>query len=143
MKLYATNSPEAMSRVLAMMIVADAKIDDREITILDRLSAFASLNISRKDFMAVARDYCGDLRRHAEVEGSTPLIDPNRTDAVIDAVTERRPRLIVAQLMWAIVSADRHHDEGELVLFSHILDRWKLARGEVAEAARKSHRRSS
>jgi uncharacterized tellurite resistance protein B-like protein len=140
MKIYAANSSEAMSRVLAMMIVADAKIDDREIAILDRLGAFASLNISRKDFMTVARDYCGDLVRHAEAQGSTPLIDPVRTDAVIDAVTERAPRLMVAQLLWAIVSADRHHDEGELVLFSHILDRWKMTRGEVAEAARTSLR---
>jgi hypothetical protein len=142
MKLYTANSPEAMSRVLAMMIVADAKIDDREIAILDKLNAFASLGISRKDFMAVARDYCGDLVHHAEAQGSTPLIDPKRTDDVIDRVTERAPRLIVAQLLWAIVSADRHHDDGELVLFAHILDRWKLTRGEVAEAARTNLRSS-
>jgi uncharacterized tellurite resistance protein B-like protein len=138
MKLYAANSPEAMSRVLAMMIVADAKIDDREIAILDKLDAFASLKISRKDFMVVARDYCGDLVRRAEAEGSTPLIDPKRTDDVIDAVTDRKSRLIVAQLLWAIVSADHHHDQGELVMFSHILDRWKLKRGEIAEAAKHS-----
>ncbi len=136
MKHYAANSPEAMSRVLAMMIVADAKIDDREIAILDKLDAFTQLNISRKDFMAVARDYCGDLVRNAEADGTTPLIDPQRTDVVIDAVTERASRLIVAQLLRAVVSADRHQDDGEAVMFAHILDRWKLTRGEISEAAR-------
>jgi hypothetical protein len=136
MQNYALNSPEAMSRVIAMMIVADAEIDDREIAILDKLNAFASLNISRKAFMAVARDYCGDLVKNAEAHGSTPLIDPKRTDQVIDAITDRSQRLIVAQLLLAVVSADHDHNEGELILFAHILDRWKLTRDEVADAAK-------
>jgi hypothetical protein len=136
MQNYALNSPEAMSRVIAMMIVADANIDDREIAILDKLDAFASLNISRKGFMAVARDYCGDLVRNAEAHGSTPLLDPKRTDYVIDTVTERTQRLIVAQLLLAVVSADHDHGEGELILFAHILDRWELTRDEVVDAAR-------
>ncbi len=136
MQNYALNSPEAMSRVIAMMIVADAEIDDREIAILDRLNAFASLNISRKGFMHVARDYCGDLARNAEEQGSTPLIDPKRTDYVIDTVTERSQRLIVAQLLLAVVSADHDHNKGELILFAHILDRWQLTRDEVADTVK-------
>jgi uncharacterized tellurite resistance protein B-like protein len=136
MQTYALNSPEAMSRVIAMMIVADGDIDDREIAILDKLNAFESLDISRKDFMRVARDYCGDLVRNAEAHGSTPLLDPKRTDAVIDTITERAPRLIVAQLLLAVVSADHDHGEGELILFAHILDRWNLTRDEVADGAK-------
>jgi hypothetical protein len=137
MQLYAPNSPQAMSRIIAMMIVADANIDDREIMMLDQLDAFALLDISRKDFMAVARDYCGDLVRNAEAHGTTPLIDPQRTDYVIDCVTDRTRRLIVAQLLLAVVSADHDHNEGELVLFAHILDRWDLTRDEIASATKR------
>lgn len=132
MRSYPPNSSEAMSRVVAMMIVADAHIDDREIAILDRLNAFAALGISRKDFMNVARDYCGDLARHADADDSTPLLDPTRTDAVIDAVTNRDRRVTVARLLLAVVSADHVHGEGELILFAHILDRWSLSRDETA-----------
>jgi uncharacterized tellurite resistance protein B-like protein len=134
MHVYSTNSPEAMSRVVAMMIVADAHIDDREIAILDTLNAFAALGISRKDFMGVARDYCGDLRRLADADGSTALIDPARTDQIIGAVTDAAKRLVVAQLLMAVVAADYQHGEGELVLFAHILDTWGLSREQVTNA---------
>jgi uncharacterized tellurite resistance protein B-like protein len=135
MHVYSPNSPEAMSRVVAMMIVADAHIDDREIAILDKLNAFAALGISRKDFMAVARDYCADLGRLAEAEGSTTLLDPARTDQIIGAVTDPAQRLVVAKLLMAVVAADHHHGEGELVLIAHILDVWSLTRDQVANAA--------
>lgn len=135
MRVYPENSPEAMARVIAMMIVADAHIDDREIAVLDTANAFAKLGIARKAFMNVARDYCADLVDAAEAKGSTALLDPARTDHVIASVTIREQRLIVAGLLLAVVSADRVHDAGELLLFEHILDRWDIARDEAAALA--------
>ena len=135
MRVYPDNSPEAMSRVIALMIVADAHIDDREIAVLDTFNAFAKLGIARKDFMNVARDYCADLVHAAEAKGSTALLDVARTDHVIGSVVTREQRLVVAGLLLAVVSADRVHDAGELVLFEHILDRWDVTRDEVADVA--------
>ena len=132
MKTYAQNSPEAMSRVLAMMIVTDAHIDDREIAVLDRTDAYDSLGISRENFMRVARDYCGDLVAEAHELGETLLIDPDRVDNVIDCIDVAEQRIIVARLLLIVMAADHKQEHGELALLDHIFDRWHLTHDLVA-----------
>lgn len=131
MKTYVQNSPEAMARVIAMMIVTDAHIDDREIALLDRLNAYKILGMTRAEFMAVARDYCGDLVKEAESFGGSALLDPDRTDNVISCVDVPQRRLLVARLLLGVLAADSQQRESELVLFEHILDRWSLTRDDV------------
>jgi hypothetical protein len=133
MKNYTPNSPEAMARILAMMIVTDAHIDDREIAILDRLDAYAILGLTRNEFMRVAQDYCTQLVKEAEEHGETPILDADRADTVIDCVDVPSRRIIVARLLLAILAADQQQRESELVLYAHILDRWNISREEVAK----------
>jgi hypothetical protein len=133
MKNYTPNSPEAMARILAMMIVTDAHIDDREIAILDRLDAYTILGLTRNEFMRVSQDYCTQLVKEAEEQGETPILDADRADAVIDCVDVPSRRLIVARLLLAILAADQQQRESELVLYAHILDRWNISRDEVAK----------
>jgi hypothetical protein len=132
MKTYAQNSPEAMSRVVAMMIVTDAHIDDREIAVLDRADAYQSLDISRENFMRVARDYCGDLVAEAHELGETLLIDPDRVDNVIDCIDLVDQRIAVARLLLIVMAADHKQEHGELALMDHIFDRWHLTHDQVA-----------
>jgi hypothetical protein len=132
MRAYAQNSPEAMSRVVAMMIVTDAHIDDREIAVLDRADAYQSLGISRENFMRVARDYCGDLVAEAHELGETLLIDPDRVDNVIDCIDLADHRVVVARLLLIVMAADHKQEHGELALLDHIFDRWHLTHDLVA-----------
>jgi hypothetical protein len=89
MQTYTANSPDAMARVVAMMIVTDGHVDDREIAILDRLNAYELIGLSRNDFMRVAKNYCGTLVGEAEAHGETSLLDASRADRVIDCVDEK------------------------------------------------------
>jgi uncharacterized tellurite resistance protein B-like protein len=132
MKTYAQNSPEAMSRVVAMMIVTDAHIDNREIAVLDRADAYQSLGISRENFMRVARDYCSDLVAEASELGETLLVDPDRVDNVIDSIDMADQRIVVARLLLIVMAADNKQERGELALLDHIFDRWRLTHDEVA-----------
>jgi hypothetical protein len=134
MKSYIPNSPEAMARVVAMMIVTDAHVDTRELAVLDNLKAYEALGMTREDFMRVSRDYCSQLVEEAEDSGDVPLVDPSRADAVIDCVEVTQKRLIVAKLLLAVLNADLEHDEFELILFEHVLDRWSLTRDDVLSA---------
>ncbi len=134
MKRYIPNSPEAMARVVAMMIVTDAHVDTRELAVLDNLKAYEALGMTREDFMRVSRDYCSQLVEEAEDRGDVPLVDPSRADAVIEFVEVKQKRLIVAKLLLAVLNADLEHDEFELILFEHVLDRWNLTRDEVLSA---------
>ncbi len=132
MKSYALNSPKAMSRIVAMMIVTDARIDDREIAVLDREDAYHSLGISREKFMRVARDYCGDLGAEAHVQGETLLMDPDRVDTVIDCVDRGEQCAVVARLLLIVLAADQEQERGELALFEHVCNRWHLTHDQVA-----------
>jgi hypothetical protein len=136
MRTYSSNSPEAMARVIAMMIVTDAHIDDREIALLDRLNAYAILGLSRNAFMTVAQDYCGELEAEANALGSSALLDPARTDRVIALVSDPAKRLLVARLLLGVLAADNQQRESELILFEHVLDRWDIARDDVAAVVR-------
>jgi hypothetical protein len=130
---YSFNSPRAMARVIAMMIVTDGHIDDREIAVLDKLDAYTMLGLSRNDFMAVARDYCGELVKEAEQHGGSPAIDADRTDYVIDHIDMREQRLLVARLLLQVIAADKQHRKSERLVFEHILDRWALRLDDIVQ----------
>ncbi len=132
MRNYAPNSPEALSRVVAMMIVTDAHIDDREIAVLDRADAYQSLGISRENFMRVARDYCSELVAEASELGETLLVDPDRVDKVIDCVDQVDEQIAAARLLLMVMAADAKQERSELALLDHIFDRWQLTHDQVA-----------
>ncbi len=132
MKTYALNSPEAMSRIIAMMIVTDAEIDNREIAVLDNVDAYAGIGITREGFMRVARDYCSDLVAEAHELGETPLLDLDRIDHTIDCVDIPERRIVVARLLLMVMAADHVQKESELTLLDHIFDRWDITHDQVA-----------
>jgi uncharacterized tellurite resistance protein B-like protein len=126
MKMYSLNSPEAMARVVTLMIVTDGHIDRREIEKLDQLNAYGQLGLERKAFMAVARDYCSELVAEAEANGSCALLDPQRTDRVISCVNAPDQQRVVVKLLRSVMNADQQQRSSELVVMNHILERWKL-----------------
>ncbi len=127
MKSYPTNSPEAMARIITMMIVTDGHIDQREIDLMDQMDAYHLLGLDRKAFMTVARDYCSELVAEAEAHGACALLDPNRTDQVIGYVDAPDQQRVVARLLSAVIQADQHQRLSEQVVMNHILERWKLS----------------
>ncbi len=132
MRNYPQNSPEALSRVVAMMIVTDANIDNREIAVLDRADAYQSLGISRENFMRVARDYCSELVAEASELGETLLIDPDRVDKVIDCIDQANEQIAAARLLLIVMAADYKQEKSELALLAHIFDRWQLTHDQAA-----------
>jgi hypothetical protein len=126
MKQYSLNSPEAMARVVTLMIVTDGHIDRREIAKLDQLNAYGQLGMERKAFMTVARDYCSELVEEAEANGSCALLDPQRTDRVISCVNAPDQQRVVVKLLKSVMNADKQQRSSEQVVMNHILERWKL-----------------
>jgi hypothetical protein len=131
---YGNNSPQAMARIVAMMIVTDGHIDDREIDLMDRLDVYAMLGLTRSDFMAVARAYCHTLVSEAEEHGSTLALDPTRVDKAMSEVTEPGKRTLVAKLLIAVMAADHRARLSEEALLDHVLSGWALERTDVVAA---------
>lgn len=126
MRTYATDSPEALARVIAMTMITDAKLDDRELEIMEILFLYDVLGVSRPEFSAIVKDYCSDLVAAGSPNGKIDIMDRERIDRVVDEVQDPKKRLQTAQMIANVIRADGHLHDAELALFRHILERWNL-----------------
>ncbi|HZR01793.1 MAG TPA: hypothetical protein VFA81_01315 [Burkholderiales bacterium] len=126
MKSYEKNSPEAISRVLAMMMITDAKLDDSEIEVLDELRVFDIIGISRARFSGVVQDYCAELMEEGAPDGKIRLVDKQRIDEIIGLVDDHAKRVNTCGMMLNIANADGLLHDTELAVFKYVLDRWNM-----------------
>jgi uncharacterized tellurite resistance protein B-like protein len=126
MKSYPTNSPEAVSRIVAMMMITDSSLDDRELEVMDELSIYDIIGISRSGFSQVVQDYCTELMSAGGEDGKIRLVDKDRINAVVDLVDDHEKRVQTCGMILNIASADGRLHDTELAVFKYILDRWGL-----------------
>jgi uncharacterized tellurite resistance protein B-like protein len=134
MKSYAKNSPEAMARVLAMTMITDASLDDRELEVMERLRLYDLLGLSKARFSRVVEDYCEDLLRAGAPDSRVDLLDAGRIETVTRAVDDPKKRLLTAQMVLNVLKADDRLHAAELALFRQILERWELSFDALVEA---------
>jgi hypothetical protein len=135
MKTLPTDSPEALARVLAMVIVTDAELDPRELGMLEQLDAFDRIGLTREQFRATARQYCAELgARMGDDRPWLLLSDVMLIDEVLRPVQGAAQRLLVARLSAAIITADGRVRDIERLVFDHMLARWGLTRAAVSRA---------
>lgn len=134
------DSPQALSRVLALMMVADTELDPRELHALDDMAAFDLLGIERRQFLEVARQFCADLTQRMGSRDYLRLSDLALIDEMLAGVRCPRARLRVSCAAQRVIVADGRIDPLERRVFDHMLCRWGLTRSEVARALREPHR---
>jgi hypothetical protein len=124
MKDYPRNSPEAVARVVAMMMITDSSLDDRELGIMEELRIYDIIGISRSGFSQVVQDYCTDLIGTSGKNGHIRLIDKDRIDRIVDLIDDKKTRVQTCGMLLNIAKADGRLHETELAVFKYILDRW-------------------
>jgi uncharacterized tellurite resistance protein B-like protein len=134
MKRYAANSPEAMARLLVMLMMSDGNMDPREIDSLEKLHIYEAIDISRTRFIEVLHTYCNDLSDEADEDGQIHLIDHSRIDAMLDDVNDPQKQLLIATLALDVVKADKAISESELAIYAHMLERWRLTLNDIEDA---------
>ncbi len=127
MNRYPHNSPEAVSQVLAMIMVTDGKLHPREIEVLDHLRIYEIIGISRLGFMKVVHDYCGDLLARPASNGRIKLVDKARIDDVIGLVNDRQLRVLTCGMLLNVINADDHLSDPEVAVLRYILERWEFS----------------
>jgi uncharacterized tellurite resistance protein B-like protein len=127
MKPYEKNSPEAIARILTMMMISDAKLDDNEIDVLDRLRVFDIIGISRAGFSQVVQDYCSELMNQGGPDDRIRLVDKARIDEVIGLVDDPSRRVETCSMILNIANADGALHDAELALLKYILERWGMS----------------
>jgi uncharacterized tellurite resistance protein B-like protein len=134
------DSPEALSRVLAMMMVADTDLDPREVHALDDMAAFELLGIQRQQFINAARAFCVELKTRMGDRDHLRLSDLALIDDVLAGVRSPQSRLRVSCAAQRVITADGRIDPRERRVFDHMLVRWGLTRSDVARALREPDR---
>ncbi len=133
------DSPQALSRVLALMMVADTDLDPREVYALDDMAAFDLLGIERRQFIDAARGLCAELRTRMGERDHLSLSDVALIDELLAGVSCPKARLRVSCAAQRVITADGRVDPLERRVFDHMLARWGLTRSDVARALREPH----
>jgi uncharacterized tellurite resistance protein B-like protein len=156
MRHYTTDSPEAMSRVVALALLADGALDPREIESLDKQTILDKLGISRGTLDRVIHEFCNDLLQCARAPNVGQIeLDRDLVGHLLDDLRTPEMQQQALAAMVDIVNADGCLNSGEAILISEAMSRWDLelqhvsrtevrrARHSVAEDREHAHRRAA
>lgn len=131
MKAYAVNSPQAMARVVAMLLISSPNLGDPEFDRLEELDFYDMIGISHTEFIEVVHAYCKSLEDDETPDGTIHLIDRERINTILDTVTDPKKRLIVAAISLDVIKANHDIDEAEMAVFTHLLEYWHLTLDDI------------
>jgi hypothetical protein len=119
-----------MARIIALIMLSDADVDDAEVEMLDRLGICARVGVSRNAFIRVVQEYFEDLLKD-DAGDRVRLLDAKRLDVVLDAVDDEKKRIDLAAMMLSLISADGDMNDAELATLRHVLVHWGLTLEEI------------
>ena len=130
---------EAPASVLAMIVAANGRVDERELQAIDQLGGFGRLGVSRDRFVEMANACLADvgcgLCEHAWLRDS----DVQYIDRLLDEVTDPEQRLLVCRLATAAMAADGRVTPDEQMVYAHALARWHVSQAPVVDSTLDDH----
>ena len=127
MRPYATNSPQAIARLLAMFMISDGNMDPRELDLLENVDAYELIGLGRKQFAQVLSEYCDDISDEAEQDGTIHLLDGDRIESMLAEVTDPNKRILTCVLAMDISKSDGTISDPEIVLLRHMMKEWHIS----------------
>ena len=128
-----TNVVEAPAHVLAMMVAAHGRVDERELRALDDLEAFRQLGVGRQRFVDIARACVRDLGTGLCERSWLSTEDLHYVDALLDAVPDPDQRLMVCRLGAAAISADGGVTDDERLVYDHVRAHWRIRSDQLPQ----------
>lgn len=133
MRSYTQNSPEALARLVAMAILADGRLDNREVDWIKHNDTAALLGVDRDTLIQVLLDCCRDVINEAEQE-RVFLLEDHRLARLADDITDPALRRVALSAMLIIAKTDGSVSEGEQSLLRFLMSRWDIALEDLAAA---------
>ncbi len=127
MRQYATDSPEATARILALALLADGAIDLSEVESLQQHKIISKLGLDRSLFDKVIHEFCEDMLSYAhQTPSGRHELDAGSIDALLNEIRDPDKRNTLFSSMLNIVNAEGVILAGESVLISQALKVWHL-----------------
>jgi len=133
MRSYPTNSPEALARLVAMAILADGRLDNREVDWIKHNDTAALLGVDRDTLIQVLLDCCRDVINEAEQE-RVFLLEDHRLARLADDLTDPALQKVALSAMLILAKSDGSVSEGEETLLRFLMSRWSIALEDLAAA---------
>ena len=134
MRTYPTNSPEALARLVCMAILADGRLDNREVELIERTTLHKDLGLDRNILLQILLDTCRDLIDEAEL-ASVPLLENARLLRLADDITDAALQRKACAAILVVAKVDGRLSFGEKHLLRVLMARWDLELEALAEAA--------
>lgn len=126
MRSYQTDSNEAMARILALSMLADGGLDQSEIEVVANTNILKKLGMTGSQFQVVLHTLCEDMLQcmrgydYGKIELDRHVIDQLLSEVATPCLQKQ-----LLTVMLAVVDADGKMSDGEAVLISQALIRWK------------------
>ena len=125
MQVYEVNSPEAVSRILALGMIVDGHLDPSELRAMHACPFLGTAGVDDATFDRTLRQLCEDLlcaaaNRHAGMVE----IDPVLLDGFLAEIRDPLLQLRLWKAMVDIIHADGHLDSRETTLVRRAARAW-------------------
>ena len=138
MRHYPMNSPQAAGRIVALALLADGHLCQRELDVLDRLDAHGQLGLAQGELHAVVHGFCDDLLATANGHWDAAFqLDARMLSQLLSDIEDPLLHRKVLALCAAIVDADLHVADGESLVLLAAIKHWGLADAVLHEPARR------
>jgi len=133
MRTYASDSPEAVCRLLALSMIVDGHLAPSELKAMQHSAILERVGADADTFDAVVLALCQDLLTRAARQGQAEVeLDRRLLDSVLDDLRDPLLRMCTLKAMLDIVHADRLIDSREHLLLQRALRRWSGVAGDDA-----------
>ena len=127
MRHYPSDSPEAMTRVVALALLADGAIDPGELEALKGSACCFRLGLDTCRFEQIVDEFCDDLLvcGNRKPTGQYDLSE-ECVHGLLDDINDPKLREQALGIMLDIISADGVLVHEETALIAQVIDCWKL-----------------
>lgn len=142
MRHYTTDSAEAMSRVVALALLADGALDHSELESLKSREIHDRLHITPETLDRVVHEFCNDLLQCAPAPNIGQIeLDRELIDHLLDDIRSPEMQKDALGAILDIVNADGCLNGGEAILISEAMNLWGLELKQVTRTeVRAAHR---
>ncbi|MEI8030284.1 MAG: TerB family tellurite resistance protein [Comamonadaceae bacterium] len=140
MRSYPRNSPEAATRIVALVVLSDGHVSNSELEALKKLDVARDLGIEPQDVSGILQTLCEDLLM-AGFDGRSIL--SHAGDGLIAPLMAEvdDPRLqgVILRAAASVVNVDKHLSDGETAMLDAIHRHWQtrsVTMVRMTEAAR-------
>ncbi|ANQ83385.1 hypothetical protein [Azoarcus olearius] len=123
-----------IARLIALTLIADGDLASRELEALDRHRIAELVGVPRDLLIQTVIDHCRTLRA-GEAPGTLRVLDLERTERMLDSITDPALRALACRAMLVLSKADGRITLPEQTLLRHALTRWGLSLEAIAADA--------